>query len=101
MDIKLGYGRGSVSFAYDDARFRALEAKTLDERPLTDVEIGEALDAPFDSPPLGEIVSAGESVLVVVSDATRASASGQIVNLLVRRLIEAGVSPAEVRVIFA
>jgi nickel-dependent lactate racemase len=101
MDIKLGYGRGAVSFAYDEARFRVLDAKTLDERPLTDVEIGEALDAPVDSPPLGEIVSAGESVLLVVSDATRASASGQIVNLLVRRLIEAGVSPAEVRVIFA
>ncbi|HEY0379003.1 MAG TPA: nickel-dependent lactate racemase [Pyrinomonadaceae bacterium] len=101
MDIKLGYGRGSVSFADDEARFRVLEAKTLDERPLADVEIGEALDAPVDSPPFGEIVSAGESVLVVVSDATRASASGQVVNLLVRRLIEAGVSPSDIRIIFA
>ncbi len=101
MDIKLGYGRGSLPFAYDDARFRVLGAESQASRPLTDAEIGEALDAPVGSPPLGDVVSAGESVLVVVSDATRASASGQIVNLLVRRLIEAGVSPGDIRVIFA
>ncbi|HJU56869.1 MAG TPA: nickel-dependent lactate racemase [Pyrinomonadaceae bacterium] len=101
MEIKLGYGRGAVSFAYDATRFRVLEEEARALGPLTDVEIGEALDAPIDSPPLGEIVSAGESVLVVVSDATRAAASGQIVNLLVRRLIEVGVSPPDIRIIFA
>jgi nickel-dependent lactate racemase len=101
MDIELGYGRGALSFAYDEARFRVLDSETRASRPLTDAEIGEAFDAPVGSPPLGDVVSAGESVLVVVSDATRASASGQIVNLLVRRLIEAGVSPGDIRVIFA
>ena len=101
MELKLGYGRGALSFAYDEARFRLLDVEARDERPLTDVEIGEAFDAPVGSPPLGDVVSAGESVLVVVSDATRASASAQVVNLLVRRLIEAGVSPGDVRVIFA
>ncbi len=101
MEIKLSYGRGAVSFADDEARFRVLGAEASAPRPLTDVEIGDALDAPLGSPPLGDVVSAGESVLVVVSDATRASASAQIVNLLVRRLIEAGVSPGDIRVIFA
>jgi lactate racemase len=101
MNIELGYGRGAVPFAYDEARFRVLGAGASAPRPLTDAEIGDALDAPVGSPPLGDVVSAGESVLVVVSDATRASASGQIVNLLVRRLIAAGVSPGDIRVIFA
>jgi nickel-dependent lactate racemase len=41
------------------------------------------------------------SVLIVVPDATRACASGQIVNLLVRRLIAAGVLPFDIRIIFA
>jgi nickel-dependent lactate racemase len=40
-------------------------------------------------------------VLIVVSDATRPTASAQIVNLLVRRLVQIGVSPAQVAVIFA
>lgn len=100
-ETKLGYGRGVVAFNYDAARFRLLEAADERERPLTDVEIGAALDAPVDSPPLAEIVSAGETVLIVVSDATRATASAQVVNLLVRRLIEAGVFPGDIRTIFA
>src|SRR2546421_10699327 len=100
-EIKLGYGRKSVSFTYDEARFRVLEVEASENRPLTDVEIGEAVDAPIDSPPLEEIVSAGESVLIVVSDATRATASAQVVNLLVRRLIESGVAPGDVSIIFA
>jgi nickel-dependent lactate racemase len=100
-EIKLSYGRESVSLSYDQARFRALEAETKDERPLTDVEVGEAFDAPIDSPPLEEIISAGETVLIVVSDATRATASAQVVNLLVRRLIELGVGPGDINIIFA
>ena len=40
-------------------------------------------------------------MLVVVSDATRATASAQIVNLLVRRLLQSGVSPAKIGIIFA
>ena len=40
-------------------------------------------------------------MLIVVSDATRATASAQVVNLLVRRLVQAGVSPARIAVIFA
>jgi lactate racemase len=99
--MKLGYGRESVDFAYDAARFGVLEAVDGEARPLTDIEVGEAIAAPIDSPPLEEIVSPGESVLIVVSDATRASASAQIVNLLVRRLIEAGVSPIDINIIFA
>jgi nickel-dependent lactate racemase len=39
--------------------------------------------------------------LIVVSDATRASGSAQVVNLLVRRLIALGVAPYDLRIIFA
>jgi nickel-dependent lactate racemase len=99
--IKLGYGHESVAFPHDETRFRLLETDASDNQPLTDVEIGKALDAPIDSPPLEEIIKAGDSVLIVVSDATRATAAGQIVNLLVRRLIESGVAPSDVRIIFA
>ncbi|MDT4955517.1 MAG: lactate racemase [Acidobacteriota bacterium] len=100
-EINLGYGHNPVSFTCDAARFRLLETGAKDEPPLTDALIGEALDATVDSPPLEEIVSAGETVLIVVSDATRATASAQVVNLLVRRLIESGVSPGDIKIIFA
>ena len=50
---------------------------------------------------LEDLFSPGDSVLIVVSDATRATASAQILNLLVRRLIQNGVSPADLAIIFA
>ena len=40
-------------------------------------------------------------MLIVVSDATRATGSAQIINLLVRRLIENGVPPNNLAIIFA
>ena len=100
--IKLAYGRGSFVLNYDEQRFPMLSAHGFqDERPLSDVEIGEAIDAPLFSPPLGEIVSPGDSILIVVSDATRESGTAQITNLLVRRLVEHGVATSDIRIIFA
>src|SRR5256714_13556762 len=99
--IELGYGRAKIPFVYDEGRFRLLAPEETDARPLSDVEIIEAIDTPINSPPLDEIIEPGETVLIVVSDATRATASAQIVNLLVRRLIQSGVVPRDIHVIFA
>src|SRR4051812_36589508 len=99
--IELGYGRATLAFEFEGGRFHVLEAVATDERPLTDAEIGAAIDNPLDSQPLEDILSPGESVLIVVSDATRATGSAQVVNLLVRRLIALGVAPYDLRIIFA
>jgi nickel-dependent lactate racemase len=99
--IELGYGHGSVTFDFDEGRFQALAPDLPEEQPLTDAEIGAALDSPIDSQPLEEIISPGESALVVVSDATRATASAQVTHLLVRRLVQLGVAPYDIKIIFA
>jgi lactate racemase len=99
--IELAYGLGSVAFRFYEDRYQVLASLGPHEEPLTDVEIGEALDSPFESSPLEEILSAGESVLIVVSDATRATGSAQIVNLLVRRIIQIGIAPQDVAIIFS
>jgi nickel-dependent lactate racemase len=102
MKIELAYGRGALPFEFEEGRFGVLEAgEGEDEAPLSDAEVGAAIDGPLDSQPLEDILSPGESVLVVVSDATRATGSAQVVNLLVRRLVQLGVSPRDLRVIFA
>ena len=100
-EIQLAYGKRSLAFSFDENRFEVLSGNLNDNQPLSDVEIGEALSAPIQSPPLEDLFSAEDSVLIVVSDATRATASAQILNLLVRRLIQTGVSPAELTIIFA
>jgi nickel-dependent lactate racemase len=99
--MELAYGRRSVEFSFDETQFSVLTADRIPKTPLKDFEIGLALDDPIASPPIDELVSSDDSVLIVVSDATRATASAQIVNLLSRRLIQAGVSPASMAVIFA
>lgn len=99
--INLAYGLGSVAFRFDEKRYQILASEDPREQPLTDVEIGEAFDSPFDSSPLQEILSADESVLIVVSDATRATGSAQVVNLLVRRIIQIGIAPQDIAIIFS
>lgn len=99
--VDLAYGRGSQSLSFDEERFRVLAANAQEDHPLSDVEIGDALDTPIESPGIEEIFAPGDTVLIVVSDATRATASAQIVNLLVRRLIQSGIAASDVGVIFA
>jgi nickel-dependent lactate racemase len=100
--IELAYGRGKISFEDAEGRFQVLTpVEAVADASLSDAEMGALIDDPFDSQPLEDILSPGESVLVVVSDATRATASAQVVNLLVRRLVSLGVAPSDVRVIFA
>ena len=100
-EILLGYGNGSAAMSFAESEYSLLAADVSDLKPLTDLQISAAFDEPVDSPPLEEIVADAETVLIVVPDATRSTASPQIVNLLVRRLIAAGIQPFNIRIIFA
>jgi len=97
---QLRYGKTQIPFEYDETQFEILgsEKRTA---PLTDAEIGAKFDHPIDSNPLEEIINEGESVLIVAPDATRQTACGQVVNLLVRRLIANGTLPFNISIIFA
>lgn len=99
-EIDLGYGERSIPLTFDD-RLTVLSVDPANEKPLSDIEIGNSLDSPIGSPPLDELVNADDSVLLVVSDATRPTGSAQLVNLIVRRLIQSGVPAANLSIIFA
>ncbi len=98
--VNLRWGTRDIPFAYDESRFEILGAAD-DRLPLSDVQIGERLDAPIGTPTLEEIVIDGETVLIVVPDATREVGAGQVVNLVIRRLIASGINPFDIRIIFA
>jgi len=100
-EIPLAYGSRSISFAFDENRFQLIASESNHTKPLSDSEIGAAFDSPIESLAVEDLISPGESVLIVVSDATRATGSAQVVNLLVRRLIQGGTLPANVAIIFA
>src|SRR5689334_12291202 len=100
-EIELAYGRSTVKFTRDADQFTLISSDGHSEQPLTDFAVGEAFDSPIGSPPLDEIIDSDDSILIVVSDATRPTGSAQLVNLLVRRLVQIGVSPSRMAVIFA
>lgn len=98
--INLKYGKSQISFDYDEIQFEILEGAK--EKPaLSDAELGAKFDTPIASKPLEDLVNSGETVLIVVPDATRNVACASIVNLLVRRLIANGTQPFEINIIFA
>lgn len=99
--IALAYGHRSLELHFDKDRFSVVNTENNHVSPVSDFEIGTGFDTPIASPPLDEIARSNDSVLIVVSDATRATASAQVVNLLVRRLVQTGVSPANIAIIFA
>ncbi len=99
--VQLGYGRDTIQFDYDAARFDVLSTEKAQIHSMSDADIGAALDTPIESPPLEDLITPGDNVLIVASDATRAIGSAQIINLLVRRLIQSGVGPANTAIIFA
>jgi nickel-dependent lactate racemase len=101
QQIDLPYGDHFLSLEYDPRQFILLNQPFSEPAPLNDVQIGDALDSPIASRPLAELLNQGQSVLIVVSDATRATGSAQIINLLVRRLIENGIAPQDIAIIFA
>lgn len=99
--IQLSYGHSTIDFGYDSDRLEILAPNEADSHALSDVEVNAGLDAPIESPPLEDLVSPDDTILIVVSDATRATGSAQIINLLVRRLIENGVPPTNLAIVFA
>lgn len=99
--IPLGYGKSAINFDFDADRFKVLTPNEVNSQALTDVEINQAFDSPIESPALEDLVTSDDTVLIVVSDATRATGSAQVINLLVRRLIENGIQPGNLAIIFA
>src|SRR5687768_17737041 len=81
QEMQLAYGSGTVNIVFAEDRFEVLAPNAAPREPLSDLQIGGTLDSPIDSPPLEELLTPGETVLIVASDATRATASAQVINL--------------------
>ena len=90
MTLRLPYGAGQVEV--DPGPF---ELRTLAPRPPAATTDGDpllhALDRPLGTPRIEAMVAPGDRVLLVISDATRATAAHRVVPALLERLQEAGV----------
>ncbi len=100
--MKLAYGKESVTLKLpSDIICETLQTKPV--KPLLEPEkaLLEALANPLASPPLKEIVRPGETVCLLVNDSTRVARSEFFLPLIIKELLEAGVTEEEIFIVFA
>ena len=101
--VELKYGKGTVKLDLSGAE----SVKTLVENPMPVLEDVEAallrgLEEPIDSPPLRELIAAGDKVTIIISDVTRFWMRQDVVcEALVKYLEGLGVRPLDVAVLVA
>ncbi len=99
--MKLAYGRTEVSLELPAGlAWRELRIKELP--PLADPAgaIRQALREPIAAPPLARIVQPGETVCLLVNDATRVARSELFLPLLLDELERAGVNSDDIFIVF-
>ena len=101
--VELKYGKGTVTLDLSGAA----SVETLLENPMPVIEdVGAALlegfEQPIASPPLRELIAAGDKVTIVISDVTRFWMRQDIVcEALVKYLEGLGVRPLDITVLVA
>lgn len=100
--MELQYGHKTITLRLPNGQsYEVLE--NVGEEPLADPEksLLEALRSPIASPPLKEVVRAGETVCLLVNDSTRLARSEFFLPLLIDELAQAGISKDAIFIIFA
>jgi len=97
--LSLPYGHDRVEWTFDPDRFTVLRPAEAATSELDEGGLAAGLDRPVGSPRLEEIVRAGESVCIVMPDATRASGSSRVAALLASRLAGIGVPARRIRIL--
>jgi nickel-dependent lactate racemase len=101
--ISLPYGKGQVSFAIPRKHFFC-EVWGNEYPGLGDLEqeYRHALEHPFDSPPLSEVVKPGQTVVILVADITRSwQRNADTLPFLLQALNELGVPDHKITIIIA
>lgn len=98
--IPIKYGSHQIDLSIYLDRFE-LVSPPVSPPPMSDAEIGAAFESSSASSIIDEITGGDGTVLIAVPDATRETGAGQIVNLLVRRLIAGGTPPYNIAIIFS
>ncbi|MEJ2639866.1 MAG: nickel-dependent lactate racemase [Desulfosarcinaceae bacterium] len=102
MVIALPYGGASLRFRVADELVGAVLRPQTNPRPrkISDI-VNEALNAPIGSPPLENLLSPGRRVAIVVDDVTRKTPVGEILPLILERILSRGLPLEEICVVIA
>ena len=100
MIVKLPYGKEIVEFTYKEDRFKLIENNYIVNR-INDEGIVKKFYSPHNNVPLDRFLDKDDKILVIVSDATRFTASDKIINLLLWELAAIGIKRDNIEFIIA
>lgn len=102
MNIEVGFGTGTQSVEVPDANVMGVLAPNKVEYDLTGAdEVRRALENPIGTQRLRDIVSPGESIVIITSDITRPVPTYTIMPPLLDELYAAGVAAKDITLVFA
>ena len=103
FEIDLGYGRGHQHLKFPMHHLMAVaEPPNRLEPAKEDVaEIRRSVEHPVGTPRLKDIVAAGETVVIIVTDHTRPTPLKKIVPVLLGELAAGGIADKDVTILFA
>ncbi len=100
--VSLAYGKKSVDVSIPDENFMMVAwPKEIPGCADPSLEIIRALKNPIGSPRISEIAKSGNSVAIVVDDATRPAPTHIMLPPLLKELHEAGIKRENITIIFA
>lgn len=101
MRISLGYAQEKIEVNIPEQNLQGILAPRTPQAKLSEEEsLRQALLNPIGSPPLREIVTPGEKVVIVTSDITRPVPTAKILPFVVEELHQAGIPDQNIAVVF-
>lgn len=89
-EIRLAYGREGLQISLPD-EVDVIEPRFVEGLPDERAALLDALRHPIDSPPLRDLAQAGDRVVIVHTDITRATPNDRIMPVLLTELEQSGV----------
>lgn len=102
MRVELNYGRGLLPVDIpDDCDVTVIRKPAMPVLEDPKGAVAAALARPVGAPPLAELARGRKNACILICDITRPVPNGTVLPVLVRTLLDAGLRPADIRVVVA
>lgn len=102
MNYQLGFGKQTLEINIEDQNILdVLKPSNVKEDINPIEEIRHALENPIGTKRLKEMVKPNETIAIITSDITRPMPSSFVLPAVIDELLQAGVSPKNIKVVFA
>lgn len=102
MEVKLEYGKqGYLLKLPDSYTVDVLSKPVMPVIPDVSDALGQSFKNPVKAESLGEVASSAKNACIVICDITRPVPNGAILPILIKKLIESGISRENIKILIA